>query len=59
MTTNCPKSLVTPRSMAWLENFFAWKALGGGIDFAMEAKSVEALLILEQAWQMENQREQQ
>jgi len=44
--------------MAWLEEFFAWKALGGGIDFKMPAKSVDALIVLNQAWLMENQHEQ-
>lgn len=57
LTTNCPKSLITAQSLAWLDEFFAWKTLGGGIDLAMQAKAVDALIVLERAWQMENQRE--
>lgn len=58
VTGHCPKSLITAQSLEWLEMFFAWKALGGGVPWSMHAKSVDALLVLERAWRMENQREQ-
>jgi hypothetical protein len=45
--------------MAWLDEFSMWKALGGGIPWSMHAKSADALLVLERAWLMEVQREQQ
>ena len=28
----CPKSLVTPQSLEWIEKFFTWKFAGGGSD---------------------------
>jgi hypothetical protein len=57
VSTQCPKSLITPQSLAWLEMFFAWKAFGGGLSFSMQAKCCDALLVLERAWQMENKGE--
>jgi hypothetical protein len=50
--------VISAQSATWLEEFFTWKAVGGGLPWSMEAKSVDALLVLEQAWRMENQCEQ-
>lgn len=57
IATNCPKSVITAQSKIWLEEFSLWKALGGGVPWSMQAKSVDALLVLEHAWRMEVQRE--
>jgi hypothetical protein len=57
VATNCPKSIITSQSQAWIEEFVAWKAFGGGMPWFMPAKSVEALLVLERAWQKEQQLE--
>ena len=58
LTMHCPKSLISAASLMWLDEFFIWKAAGGGSLWSMQAKSVDALLVLERAWQMENQGEQ-
>jgi hypothetical protein len=58
LTTHCPKSLISAQSLTWLDEFFTWKAAGGGLPWSMLAKSVDALLVLERAWQTENQNEQ-
>lgn len=56
-STNCPKSLITARSLAWIEEFLTWKAFGGGVLWSMPAKTAEALLVLEQAWRKERENE--
>lgn len=51
----CPKSIITAQSSYFVEQFSVWKRFGGGIPWSMEAKAAEAILVLEQVWQMENQ----
>jgi len=51
----CPKSLVTPKSVAWLEKFFGWKFAGGGSLKELPAKDADAFLILEGEWRAESQ----
>ena len=48
-TEECPKSLVTPRSLEWVEKFLLWKFSGGGLD-EMAARDADAFLILEKEW---------
>jgi hypothetical protein len=50
----CPKSIITAQSLHWLEQFRWWKQLGGD-PWEMEAKSADALLMLEQEWRTEIQ----
>jgi hypothetical protein len=47
-TEVCPKSLVQPESMAWIEEFAAWRRLGGLRMDRMSARQVDAFLILEE-----------
>ena len=54
-TEECPKSLVTPQSLEWLERFFAWKFSGGGVLEGLPAKMADAFLALETAWREWNQ----
>jgi len=49
-TEECPKSLVTPQSVAWLEQFFAWKFSGGGKLSELPARDADAFLTLEKEW---------
>lgn len=49
-TEECPKSLMTPQSLEWLEKFFVWKFSGGRNLLQMPARDADALLILEQEW---------
>jgi len=46
-TTSCPTSLITAQSLAWLEHYFAWR-LSGGRDLArLEARTADAICVLE------------
>ena len=45
-SSQCPKSVVTAASLAWLERFHAWKACGGDL-LERPAKEAEAILLLE------------
>ena len=53
MTLQCPKSTVTAQSLSLVEQFRIWKEFGGGTPWSLEAKTAEAILILEKALQME------
>ncbi len=55
---HCPKSIITAQSLSFLEQFRIWKAFGGGIPWSIEAKAGEAILVLEEASQKENERGQ-
>lgn len=44
---SCPKSLITPQSLAWIEEFFVWKRLGGTVSPEWPARKVEAFCVLE------------
>ena len=47
IATECPKSAVTAESLAWIEEFYAWK-LAGGIDCqTMSARQADAFAVLE------------
>ena len=46
----CPTSTVTPKSVEWLEKFWAWKLAGAGELMALNARDADAFLILEQEW---------
>ncbi len=52
----CPKSIITGRSLHFLEQFRVWKEFGGGTPWGMEAKAAEAILMLEKAWRVEVER---
>ena len=55
MTTQCPKSLVSAASLSYLELFQAWKEGGGANLLTLDAKSADALLILQKEWSAEGQ----
>jgi len=50
----CPKSLVTPQSVEWLEKFFAWKFAGGGRLEELTARDADAFVTLEKEWRDAN-----
>jgi hypothetical protein len=52
---HCPKSVITAQSLYFLEQFSIWKEFDGKNLWSMESKVAEALMLLEQAWQMEKQ----
>jgi len=43
----CPKSLITAESLVLLEEFWAWKRVGGGSYLALAARSFEAFVLLD------------
>lgn len=50
----CPKSVITVQSLYYIEQFKNWKQLGGDV-WQLDAKSADALLLLEREWQTENE----
>jgi uncharacterized protein (DUF2249 family) len=54
VSAHCPKSIITARSLLYLEQFRWWKELGGDV-WSMEAKNAEALVLLKREWRMEMQ----
>jgi len=52
----CPKSIITAKSIEYLEQFQLWKQFGGGTPWMTEAKTADAILLVEQQWQMEANR---
>jgi hypothetical protein len=50
----CPKSVITAQSLYYIEQFKIWKQMGGNV-WEMDAKSVDALVLLEREWQTENE----
>ena len=54
-TDVCPKSLITAQSLGWIEEFLAWKRLGLGLSFEMDARQAEAFVILEEQLLLEKQ----
>ncbi len=45
----CPKSLITPESLTWIEEYRVWKLLGGPGYEEMNARRAAAFLTLEEA----------
>ena len=52
-TEECPTSLIRPRSVEWLERFYAWKVCGGEL-LESPAKDADAMLALEKEWREMN-----
>ena len=46
-TYSCPKSYITAGSVTLLEEYWAWKRVGGVSYFELEARSLEAFAILD------------
>jgi len=52
-TDVCPKSLISGQSLAWMEEFFLWRKLGRAWPQDMDARKLEAFLILQQQMEAE------
>ena len=48
-TEECPKSLVTPQSLEWVERFLTWKLAGASVN-ELRAREADAFLTLEREW---------
>ncbi len=55
----CPVSYVTAESLAFLQEFHAWKLLGGADLWSLPARTAGAFQILEMEWRAEMNSEQQ
>ena len=44
----CPRSVITPQSVSWLEQYYLWKRFGARDYEELEARTVEAFLLLEE-----------
>ena len=45
--TSCPVSHISPQSLAWIEEYVAWKVLGGAELHRLPARTVAAFCLLE------------
>lgn len=57
--TECPKSLITPQSLEWLDEFTAWKTLGGPDPRTLNIKTAEAIALLDLELKKELAREKE
>jgi hypothetical protein len=55
----CPKTVITPESLFFLEQFHIWKKFGAGEVLRANARVVEALVLLDEEWQKEVRRQKQ
>ena len=46
----CPKSLVTPQSLEWIEKFLSWKFAGARALDDLPARDADAFLLMEREW---------
>jgi hypothetical protein len=52
----CPKSIVTARSISFIEQFLYWRKVGGDV-WAFDAKVADAILALQEETAKENENE--
>ncbi len=52
-TQECPRSLMSPESVQIVEEFFVWKASGGGKWDELTARQADGFQQLEQEWRAE------
>lgn len=55
MTIQCPKSIISAQSKAFLDHFRLWNGFGRGMPLWVDAKTAEALLVLSEALREEEQ----
>ena len=55
-TDECPKSLITPQSVGWLEEFFIFKRLQQQFPQDLNTRQIEAFLVLEEQLVLERDR---
>jgi len=52
-TNSCPTSFITSESIAFLEEFHVWKLFGASDAYALPARLVEAIVVLENELRLE------
>lgn len=55
VSSQCPKSIISVQSKTFLQHFRLWKQFGGGYPWWVDAKTADALLVLDEAWREEEQ----
>jgi len=53
VSQECPKSYVTPQSIAIVERFFSRKQFGGVAAEELNARDADGFVVLEKEWQRE------
>lgn len=53
VATSCPKSSISGQSLAWVEDYFAWKLVGCGDYRTLSAREIDAFCTLEQVLRTE------
>lgn len=56
-TNRCPVFEITAQSIVWLEEFAAWKTIGGANLWELPAKTAEAFCVLENVVRTEREHE--
>jgi len=54
-TDECPTSLITAQSIGWIEEYYVWKRLNPVVQLELDARQVQAFLILEEQLELEKQ----
>jgi hypothetical protein len=54
---HCPKSIITAESLAFIEQFFYWRSCGGDL-WSLDAKSADAMLVLQEETVKESNHEE-
>ena len=55
MSLHCPKSVISAQSLYFLDRFKVWKSFKHGTLELIDAKTADALMVLEEVWQKEKQ----
>ena len=58
-TDECPKSLISPESLEFVEKFLVWKFSGGGGFGEITAREADAFMMLEEEWRRESKNGEQ
>jgi hypothetical protein len=53
----CPKSIITAQSLGFIDQFFYWKSCGGDL-WSLDAKSADAILLLQEEYAKEKNNEE-
>jgi hypothetical protein len=53
----CPKSIVTAQSLNFVEQFLYWRGCGGDL-WSLDAKSADAILLLQEELEKEKKNEE-
>jgi hypothetical protein len=55
ISKQCPKSVISAESLRFLDMYNVWKSLGKGCIMSLDARSAEAIELLEREWLAEKE----